>query len=386
MSSLPTASICAGIPAINNTLYRRIQFSVGDPTVLIEVPAEKGTHSLLLLRDVEIERAKKFAKVDQVGCPADFTPEGGLSGDRETATAQASAEYLRRQGVKSVVADRSLPLIYAKFLGLAGIEVSCDENLWVVERRQKSEVEIEHLREAQRVTEQAIQYACEMIAKAEARSGGVLYHDGAPLTSERVRTSVDVFLLKRGFTTPTAIIAGGPAGADCHNHGAGELLTESPVIVDIFPRSQETRYNGDCTRTVVHGSVSDDIKAMHAAVREAIVAGKQATKAGVTGEDVHVATIGMLQANGFDIGLPGEDDPDFYCAMTCGTGHGIGLEVHEPPLLDFKGPTLLAGEALTIEPGLYRRDLGGVRIEDMVVVTPDGCLDLNELHDGLDWT
>ncbi|TWT84298.1 Aminopeptidase [Planctomycetes bacterium CA13] len=386
MSQSSTARICAGIPAINNTLYRRLQFSVGDPTALLEVPTENGTRSLLLLRDIEMERARKFANVDLVGCPADFSPECGLSGDRETATAQAAAEFLRREGIKCVVADRSLPLIYAEFLRRAGIEVSCDENLWVTERRQKSEVEIEHLREAQRVTEDAIQFACEMIATAEARTGGVLFREDAPLTSERVRTAVDMFLLERGFTNPTSIIAGGPAGADCHNYGAGDLVTGLPVIVDVFPRSRKSLYNGDCTRTVVHGDIPDAIQAMHATVRKANVAGKQATKAGVTGEDVHRATIQVIQADGFDIGLPSEDSPASYCAMTHGTGHGIGLDVHEPPLLDIKGPTLLLGDALTIEPGLYRRDLGGVRIEDMVIVTEDGCIDLNSLNDGLEWS
>ena len=90
-------------------------------------------------------------------------------------------------------------------------------------------------------------------------------------------------------------------------------------------------------------------------------------------------------ASGYAFGLPKADTPASYCAMTHGTGHGIGIDVHEPPLLDIKGPALLAGEALTVEPGLYRQDLGGVRIEDMVIVTQDGCENLNHLPDGLDW-
>lgn len=385
MTQSTTASICAGIPAANNTLYRRIQFKVGDPTALLEVPSEGGTSSILLLRDIEMERARKHALVDQVACPADFTPESGLSGDRETATAQAAAECLRREGIEHVIADRSLPLIYAEFLKRAGIEVSCDENLWVNERRQKSELEIEHLREAQRVTEQVMRFACEMIATSEARTDGVLFHNNAPLTSEIVRTSIDIFLLEKGFTNPTSIIACGPIGADCHNYGSGDLVTGKPIIVDIFPRSRKSLYNGDCTRTVVHGDIPDEIKSLHAAVRKAHAAGVQATKAGVTGEEVHKATIQAIQSAGYDVGLPDDDSSNSYCAMTHGTGHGIGLDVHEPPLLDMKGPTLLVGDALTIEPGLYCRELGGVRIEDMVIVTADGCENLNSLSDELVW-
>ena len=218
-----------------------------------------------------------------------------------------------------------------------------------------------------------------------ARADGVLLHDGAPLTSERVRALVDRWLLDQGFDNPKSIIAGGPGAADCHYYGYGELRTGQPVIVDIFPRDGRTRYNGDCTRTVVHGDIPDEVKRMHAAVRAAKAAAESVIKAGVTGEAVHRATIASMIASGYAFGLPKADTPKSYCAMTHGTGHGIGIDVHEPPLLDIKGPPLLAGEALTVEPGLYRQDLGGVRIEDMVIVTQDGHENLNHLPDGLDW-
>jgi Xaa-Pro aminopeptidase len=323
--------------------------------------------------------------VDRVACPADFTPASGLSGDRETANAQAAVECLRRAGTTRVVGDRTLPLIFADFARQAGIRVECDPNRWVQERRQKTAEEIQHLREAQRITEQVVELACRMIASATARRDGVLLHEGAPLTSEWVRAAVDHWLLDRDFINPMAIIAGGPAAADCHYLGAGELRTGEPVIIDIFPRCRGTRYNGDCTRTVVHGDISDEIKRMHAAVRTAKTAAEKAIRVGATGESVHLATIQATRNAGYAFGLPGEQTPLSYCALTHGTGHGVGLDVHEPPLLDIKGPALLAGEVLTVEPGLYRRDLGGVRIEDMVVVTEGGCENLNTLADGLSW-
>ena len=111
-----------------------------------------------------------------------------------------------------------------------------------------------------------------------------------------------------------------------------------------------------------------------------------AARAGVTGEDVHKATIAVIEARGYKTGLPPADAPDSYCAMTHGTGHGLGLECHEPPLLDFKGPGACSkGELVTIEPGLYRRDLGGVRVEDIVLIHADRCETLNRLPEGLDW-
>lgn len=385
MSDPQSAKICAGIPASNNTLLWRIQFSVGDPAAYVEVPDGSGTKKILIIRDIEMSRARRAAPVDLVGCPADYTPESGLSGDRETATAQSAAECLRRAGVTSVVADRTLPLIFAEFIKRAGISVECDTELWVKERRQKNAKEIEHLREAQSVTEESMRYACEMVANAEAGSGGVLYHDGAPLTSERVSIAVEQFLRERDFVCPMMIVAGGVDGADCHNRGSGELKTGLPVIIDIFPRSRQTSYWGDCTRTVVNGEIPSDLVAMHETVCKAKAAGVNAVAPGVTGEDVHKATIAVIKANGYETGLPADDAAASFCAMTHGTGHGVGLDVHEPPLLDFKGPELLVGEALTVEPGLYRMDMGGVRVEDMVVVTEDGCENLNQLPEGLEW-
>ena len=377
----------AGIPAINNTFYWRIRFRVGDPAALIEVPGQgEQRESVLLLRDIEMDRARQHARVDRVACPADFTPEAGLSGDRETATAQAAAECLRRADVKRVVTDRTLPMIYAHEIAKAGIAVDCDPEMGIVERRSKDAEEVEHLRKAQQVTEEVMQMACETVAKATARADGVLTVDGQPLTSERLRFEVDVWLLRRGFSNPRSIVAGGPQGADCHDAGSGELRTGQPVIIDIFPRDGATLYNGDCTRTVVHGEIRDELLKMRAAVAAAKAAAAAAIRPGVTGEEVHAATTAAITGHGYQMGLPADDAPDTYCAMTHGTGHGIGLDVHEPPLLDKGGPELLLGDAVTIEPGLYTKSLGGIRLEDMVVVTEDGCENLNRLPEHLDWS
>ena len=374
--------IFAGIPTINRTLYHRLRFLAGDPTALIQWADGRQQ---LIIRDIEMERARQSARADAVACPADFVPEGGLSGDREIATAQAVAELLVRHGIQAVVADRTLPLVFAHCLQERGIVVRCDLTLGVTERRQKDEQEIEWLRHAQSVTEAVIQRTCERIATAAADADGVLLVDGAPLTSERLQREIDVDLLERGFDNEASIIASGPVGADCHHRGSGELRTGQPVIVDVFPRDRQSGYFGDCTRTVVHGDVSPALRSMHEAVVAAKHAAEQACRAGVSGETVHRAAIAVIQDRGYSVGLPQPEHPTSYCAMVHGTGHGVGLDVHEPPLLDIGGPPLLVGDALTIEPGLYCRDLGGIRVEDMVIVTPDGCINLNRLHEGLAW-
>ncbi|MBL9150354.1 MAG: aminopeptidase P family protein [Phycisphaerae bacterium] len=379
---MPTAFVMAGIPAINRSLYRTIRFVVGDPVAFVRF--DDGARTLIL-RDIEMDRAKRHARADRVSCPRDFEPAGGLSGDRETATAQALAECLRRGGVTEATSDRTLPLIYAEHLRHAGIRLRFNPDLGVADRRAKDAQEVAFLREAQAATETAMRRACELVARASARADGVLEHDGAPLTSDRVRYAIDVCLLELGYENPKSIVAGGPIGADCHDYGHGELRTGEPVIVDIFPRNRTSLYNGDCTRTVVHGDVSPEVARMHEAVVAAKHAAQRATRAGVTGEDVHRATLGELTARGFAHGQPPADAPLTWCGMTHGTGHGIGLDVHEPPLLDFKGLPLVEGDALTIEPGLYARAIGGIRVEDLVIVRADGCENLNALHEGLDW-
>ena len=212
-----------------------------------------------------------------------------------------------------------------------------------------------------------------------------LVHAGEILTSERVRSAIDIFLLERDYFNPKSIVACGPTGADCHDYGTGPIYSEQPVIVDIFPQNRKTLYYGDCTRTVVHGHISDELTRMHMAVCEANAAGCAAAKPGVTGEDVHKATIQVILENGYHTGLPTADAPESFCSMTHGTGHAVGLEVHEPPLLDFGGPELLPGDCLTIEPGLYCRAIGGIRVEDMIILTDNGNSNLNTLYTGLDW-
>jgi Xaa-Pro aminopeptidase len=377
-----TARVMAGNPSTNKSLYRAVRFMVHDAMISIELP--DGTRTLIL-REIEMDRAKKYARADRVYGYSDFTPAGGLSGDRDTAAAQSTTECLRRNGISNVIADRTLPLLYVDEMQAAGIHVELDVDMGVTDRRVKDAQEVNHLRHAQQVTEEVMRMACEMVAKATASTDGILYVDGDPLTSERLRTAIDTFLLEKNFYNPPCIVAGGSDGGDCHELGSGPLRTGEPVIIDIFPRDKETMYNGDCTRTVVHGTVSEELRAMHAAVVAAKVVAITATKAGVTGEEVHLKTIRILKEHGYEEGLPKENDSDSFCSMPHGTGHGIGLDIHEPPLLDRNGATLLAGDVITIEPGLYSHAIGGIRIEDMVLVTENGCENFNTLPEGLTW-
>lgn len=377
------AVIVAGNSISNLTLYHRIRFSVGDPTVAIDLVRPDGTSTrVLMIRDIEADRAKEHARADSVITPADAAPDDWARGDRELETAQSLAECLVRAEVTKAVVDRTFPAVYAHYLTQRGIAVECDTDLGISDRRVKDEQELQALRDAQKLTEACMETALTTIARADADASGVLQLDGAPLTSERMVTLINTFFMQHGASSPHGcIVAPGPIGADCHDRGRGEIRTGEPVIVDLFPYISATRYNGDCTRCVVHGDIPGNVAKMHAAVVDAQGASINATRAGVSARDVHKAATDVIEQHGYRTGSTDTDTP----TMVHGTGHGIGLDVHEPPLLDIGGPPLLAGDVVTIEPGLYHTGVGGIRIEDMVAVTQDGHENFNTLPKGLTW-
>lgn len=396
------AYLTAGVPSHSATLYWKMRFLAHDPAAVLEFEkpttfpeAKPSTNAerapsdktrLLILRDIENDRAIRSAEADFVACPADFAPETGLSGDRELATAQSVAEAFRRQGVELVVSDRTLPLVYVDALAKVGISCECDVFRGVLERRSKDSREIAAIREAQRATEEAMRAACRRIANAIPDADGVLWANGEMLTSENMRAFLDRTLLDAGYSNVPAIVAGRKDGDDCHNYGTGPLRTGEPIIIDVFPTNKTTLYNGDCTRTVINGPVKPIYAKMLEAVRAAKAAATATIKAGVSAETVHRAAIAALEKYGFGYAAPGTPEAETEIRMTHGTGHGLGLSLHEPPLLDFKGPELVVGDVVSVEPGLYGAGVGGLRVEDIVVVTEDGCVNLGSpLPETLSW-
>ncbi len=373
-------SLLAGYAEKNASLFRRLAVPLGDPAAWIEI----GGQSIALVRDLEMDRVRLRSKANQVTCPAEHVPPVGLSADRETATAQATVQLLRSKKIESVTVDRTLPFIFTWHLQQAEIEILYDEELGVLDRRVKSDQEIEMLAKAQSVTEAVMRMMCERVAGAKADNDGKLSASGEPLTSENMRSFAALEFLRRGFSmTHGAIIATVPQVADCHHDGSGALVTGHPVVIDLFPRDDSSRYHGDCTRTVVHGEPSPAVKAMHLAVCEAKSAAEKVLVAGNLASEVHQASERVLLKHGYKVSRGViTDEP----SIQHGTGHGIGLDVHEPILLDDGGGEMFAGEVFTIEPGLYGRHDGGVRIEDMLVVGETEARNLNQLPSGLDWS
>jgi Xaa-Pro aminopeptidase len=341
---------------------------VPDPFVHIRV----GRRKIAVFSDLEIDRAKKTLAGFEIVPLSEVIKEISKNGKGMPSLAEVALAVLRRNGVRRVTVPGTFPLEFGDLLRKRGITVRTGGTPFFKARLTKSDAEVAKIREAQEATEAAMGAAVETIRRAEIR-GDALYAGGAPLTSERVREVIAGALFARGCIAADTIVAGGLQGCDPHDMGSGPLPANAPIILDIFPRSSRTGYFGDMTRTVVRGRASEKVKRMFAAVLEGQEIAFRMIKAGVSGLKIHTAITKRFEQLGFPTGVIDGRMQGFFH----GTGHALGLEIHEPPRISKVAATLRAGMVMTVEPGLYYTDAGGMRIEDVVVVRKDGCENLN---------
>jgi len=204
-----------------------------------------------------------------------------------------------------------------------------------------------------------------------------LHYRGAPLTSEKLRAVIDTAILQMRGATNRTIVAGGRQACDPHEPGHGPLRAHEPIILDIFPRAQETGYFGDMTRTVVRGRASEAVRKLYDTVREGQRLAFQRIRDGVPTKDIHGAVREFFERQGYKT----ENRSGRMVGFFHGTGHGLGLEIHEAPRLGAHSTeTLKSGHVVTVEPGLYYPELGGVRLEDVALVTNSGSHNLTRFE------
>ena len=351
--------------AVEECLY--IRFGEGD--------------ELLVASPMEVGRAKAESSVKRI---LDWDAAGWQEmAYRPAAWAAIAARQLKERGIDSVRVSPRLPAAYREELRAADVAAELDRELFRAQRRRKAKEEAAFIHAAQRAAEAACSEVISHLAVAEI-TDGLLWLDGRPLTSERLLSRAQALLAEIGYACPDMIIAGSPGSALPHYRGEGQLRADAPVILDVFPRGRSSHYHGDLTRTVVVGEVSPEVQRMHAACVEALDAGVAAVKAGVNGRDVHRAVCRRLNELGFGTTTRGFEGPEGAPSMLHSTGHGVGLAVHEPPMLRDLDYPLEEGDVITIEPGLYLEGLGGVRVEDAGLVTRDGFQNFTTLTRSLD--
>jgi Xaa-Pro aminopeptidase len=280
-------------------------------------------------------------------------------------------------GVEDAVVPATFPLEYADRLRAEGVELRVDGDLFSQRRRVKSEVELAGMRRAQRAAEAGMDAARDLLRRAEPNGSG-LEVDGEPLTSERIKQAIHEAFTAHGMAADEFIVSHGPQSAVGHDMGSGQIAAGEAIVIDLWPKDIETACYADMTRTFVVGEPPAEIVEYHRLCKEALDRSLEATRAGIPGNDVFRLVCELFQAAGQPTQLskaPGEVlENGFYH----GLGHGVGLEVHEAPWLGRAPGEMVAGDVITLEPGLYRHGFGGVRLEDLVLVTESGAENLTE--------
>jgi Xaa-Pro aminopeptidase len=283
---------------------------------------------------------------------------------------QAYARACRELGISSASVPPTFPLELADRLRENGIEVRVDREQFDERRRRKTATEIAGLRRAQRACEAALDVAREMLRNATVN--GTLMLDGEPLTSERIKSEVERVFGEHGAYADEFIVSHGPQTAIGHESGHGPILPSEPISFDLFPKDRATGVYTDMTRTYVVGDIPDELREYHRLCKEALDRVVAAAKPGVNGRELFQITCDLFAEHGYPTQLtkqPGEVlDSGFFHSL----GHGVGLEVHERPWLGRVGDDLVPGDVIALEPGLYRAGFGGVRLEDIAIVTEDG--------------
>ncbi len=329
----------------------------------------------LFVSQMEFERAKKEAKVKNVHSMEEYGYTDRLKAlrDPDLALIDTLAAIFAPLKIKKVRVPVDFPLLFADLLRSRGIEVAPAPRLFDEARSVKAPDEIEKIKKAQAVNELAMEHAISII-EASKPVNGVLHYQGKPLTSEFLQSEIDLVFVRNGYDTTDSIVAAGPGSADPHFSGAGPIKENEPIVIDIFPHGKKSRYWADMTRTVVKGKPTPEVQKMYDLVLGAQNVALGAIRAGVTGKQVNDQVCEYFEKHGY--GTPRTRATEGFIHST---GHGVGLEIHEAPAIGEPGvEPLRPGQVVTVEPGLYIQGIGGVRIEDMVVVTDKGNVNLTK--------
>ena len=265
--------------------------------------------------------------------------------------------------------------IYEKLFEL-GLDLVVADGAIFPQRERKTPAEAAAIREGNRCS--ALGFAAaEKILRASKVSGRKLLYQGRPLTSERLKFAIEVACLEAGAVSANTIVAGGDQACDPHERGSGLLRPNELVIIDIFPRVTRSGFHGDMTRTFLRGRASEPQRALVAAVRAGQLAALKEIRAGANGRAVHQQVVDVFKARGFETRRTSDGSVGFFH----GTGHGLGLAVHEPPRMTSTVDYILKKDSVvTVEPGLYYPGLGGCRVEDVVQVTSAAPKMLSRYH------
>lgn len=343
-------------------MYYATRILIPDEFIFLETEAGKKIY----VSDLEFSRALSEARVDEVN---------NISA-RPSKYKDVLSWIIAENNLREASVPERFPLAYAEALRQKKVKLEIKRGSFFERRGIKEEEEVKEIRATQRTNEKAMRAAIEAIRKSAIRSDKKLFLGGRILTSEFLKELIEIEFVRGGCKSEDDIVSCAARTSQPHNSGSGPLLANQPIIIDIYPRSFRSRYYADMTRTVVKGKASPEIRKMYAAVLQGQKMAIKEARAGIEARWLFDQVKGYFEQQGY-MTRSGSRSPEGFIHNL---GHGIGLEIHEPPFL---GPAnaakLRAGNVVTIEPGLYYPGIGGVRIEDMVLIKKDGCENLTRI-------
>jgi Xaa-Pro aminopeptidase len=312
--------------------------------------------------DVELRPFEDFG--------ADELKQRGL--DANTVENELTRRIARELGIAQAAVPRKFPVEIADVLRADGVELSVDQTLFDDRRRVKSSHEIAGIRRAQAATEAAMSAACDLLRRSETQDGARVV-DGQELTCELLKERIQQELLAHGALADEIVASHGPQTAVPHESGSGPVASDDIVLIDIFPVDLESACYADMTRTFAVGHASDEVREWHELCRQALEVAAGSTRPGVDGGELHHQVCAFFEENGHRTSISKRDGEVLRDGFIHALGHGVGLEAHELPKIGRVGNEFVAGDVIAVEPGLYRHGSGGIRLEDLLLVTETGC-------------
>ncbi|HEV8342526.1 MAG TPA: Xaa-Pro peptidase family protein [Candidatus Binatia bacterium] len=346
-----------------NMLYATAFFAP-DPFIFFQHRHRK----YVVMSDLEIDRAKKQAEVDQVLSLSLYQKRVREKNRNSPTTADILEMIFKERGIRSLTVPANFPALLADQLRAKGFKLRVKKDPFFPEREKKRDDEVRKIRDSLRVAELGLDAGIQALKRAKIGRDRYLYLNGSRLTSEKLKMIVNTTIMAQGWVPSHTIISSGDQCCDPHHEGSGPIKANTSIIFDIFPRSQKTGYFGDLSRTVVRGRAPERLKETYITVQAGQEVAFRMIRDGANGKEIHQKILALFEQRGFPTGkINGRMQGFFH-----GTGHGLGLDIHEPPRIAVSESTLRTGHVVTVEPGLYYLGLGGVRLEDVVLVTPMG--------------
>jgi Xaa-Pro aminopeptidase len=358
---------------VNSDLLYKVGVVIPDPFIYFQIEDMEG----VIVKCLEYSRVKKFAKKNiNVFLPEEISGSADLMSNKDVLKG-----LIDKYSINCFEVAENFPVVYADYLRKLGLTVKVIGGCFFPEREAKSPEEIINIREAAKVVESCMYRAESIIKESSVNDNNILIWNNEVLTSEILHKEINLEAVKHDAVAQDTIAASGKDSSQPHNAGSGSVKADVPIVVDIFPRMNKTGYWGDMTRTFVKGQAPEIVKKAYAAVKIAKNETKKIMKSGVDPAKVHNLAVEILDKHGFKTG---NKDGEFY-GFFHSLGHGVGLDIHEPPLVGARAlKPLVLNSVVTVEPGVYYEKWGGVRLEDMVIVNENGIECITDYPENLE--